>query len=249
MYICHRQSINLQHFVLKHTNCKTYLMEHEQKKEFALRFNKLFEQLKADGKIKNKSAMGELLGSYNHIIKEILDGRRTLTIEQIHKLSTHFGVNTNYLFGFSEQMFLAESSPTKGNITLVVQKAQAGYALQPDNNHFLQNQPSFSLPQMEGQLFAFEISGDSMLPHIADGDLLICEDIERGQPLKDNAVYVVVTDTVVAKRVQQIRDNQGLQKLRLLSDNSPLYQPYEVELNEVRKMFKVKRKISNQNIL
>jgi len=249
LYICSIQSANLQHFVLKWINRKKiYLMENEQKQEFAQRFKQLFEQLKLEGKIKNKSAMGELLGSYNHIIKEILDGRRTLTIEQIHKLATHFGINTNYLFGFSEQMFLSEP-PMRGNITLVAQKAQAGYALQPNDSHFLQSQPTFSLPNMDGQLFAFEISGDSMLPHIAHGDLLICEDTERGQPLKDNAVYVVVTDTVVAKRVQQIRDNQGLQKLRLLSDNSPVYQPYEVELAEVRKMFRVKCKISNHNIL
>ncbi len=224
-------------------------METEQKQEFANRFAKLFALLKQEGKVKNKSAMAELLGTFNHIVKEIMEGRRTLTIEQMQKLAAHFGVNTNYLFGFSSQIFLAHNSPPSGNITLVAQKAQAGYALQPDNSQFLQAQPTFSLPNMEGQLFAFEISGDSMLPHIAHGDLLVCEDTERGQPLKDNAVYVVVTDTVVAKRVQQIRDNQGLQKLRLLSDNIPAYQPYEVELGEVRKMFRVKTKISNHNIL
>ena len=101
----------------------------------------------------------------------------------------------------------------------------------------------FSIPNMDGELIAIEISGDSMMPTITSGDMVICERLERDAPLKDNAVYVVVTDVVVAKRVQQIKQGTKTTALRLISDNN-IYRPYEVELSDVTQILKVKCRLT-----
>ena len=86
-----------------------------------------------------------------------------------------------------------------------------------------------------------------MLPHISDGDLVVCEPVERNTPIKDNAIYVIITDSVVTKRVQQLKENNTLKKLRLISDNQ-LYPPYEVELEDVKQILRVKCKVSTYGI-
>ena len=86
-----------------------------------------------------------------------------------------------------------------------------------------------------------------MMPTITQGDLVVCEPLERDTPIYDNHVYVVVTDVLVAKRVQQIRSGNELQQLRLISDNN-IYQPYNVPVEEVTQLLKVKCRVTSYAI-
>lgn len=225
------------------------------------RFRLVYKELEKTGKIRNKSDLAEKLGTYNHIVHNILQGKRNLTVEQIHVLCDMYDINTNFLFGSSNKMLSGEQTSDiphlssheiyqsgRNNIVLVSQKALAGYALRPDDIDYLKDMKRFSIPNVEGNLIAFEISGDSMLPNIANGDILICEELERGEPIRDNAMYVVVTDVVVAKRVQQIKKNNELSSLLLISDNSAIYRPYEIEVEEVKQLLKVKMRLSTHGI-
>lgn len=230
-----------------------------------LRFKMVFDALERTKKIKGKSDIGKKLGTYNHIVNDVLNGRRNLTIEQLDKLFAFYKINPRYMFGVSEEMFDGEAAAEKTalrsraisdmnsfaggrqNISLVPYKAQAGYALNAGSPEVLENTPKFSLPGVEGQLIAFEISGDSMLPTIASGDLVVCEILERGEPIRENAVYVVVTDVVVTKRVQQVKEDNELKQLILISDNK-IFSPYTVELEEVRQILKVKCRITQHGI-
>lgn len=234
-----------------------------------LRFRQVYKQLERDGAVRGKSDIAEKLGTYNHVIGDILKGKRNLTVEQINKLVDLYGVNANFLFGNSEQMFLhppgghASGFPTfslankildgRSNITLVPQKAMAGYAIGLDQDPEFMNQfKRFSIPGIEGELTAFEISGDSMLPNITDGDVVICERLqhEAGQMprLKENAVYVIVSDDIVAKRIQQVRRGGELAALRLISDNDTYYKPYEVDIENVKSIFQVKYRLTDYGV-
>jgi phage repressor protein C with HTH and peptisase S24 domain len=124
----------------------------------------------------------------------------------------------------------------------------AGYALEHHDGAFLENLQKFSIPGLEGNLLAFEISGDSMMPTITNGDLVICQPLERGEPLRDNQVYVVVTDVVVAKRIQQVREEEHVVQIRLISDNGVVYKPYEVDLEDVRQILEVKCRLTSYAI-
>jgi len=223
------------------------------------RFKHVYTELERANKIKGKSDIAKHLGTYNHVINSILKGERNITVDQLNRLFDIFKVNANYLFGISEDLFLpgyeggeitvrgmAERNHSgRRNITLVPNRALAGYALEHQQDNFMEELPKFSVPNLEGDLVAFEISGDSMMPTITNGDIVVCEPIERGVSLRDNHVYVVVTDVVVAKRIQQSRDSNNM---LLISDNSDVYKPYPVDLDEVRQILKVKCRLTSHAI-
>lgn len=227
------------------------------------RFRKVYEELERYNRIKGKSDLAKQLDTYNHVINSILKGQRNITVDQLYKLFEIYGVNANYVFGSSDEMFLEgrgafEDIPTRSmkerqqngrsNITLVPERAMAGYALEHQDRSFLESLQKFSIPNYEGNLIAFEISGDSMLPTITNGDVVICEALERGEPLRDNQVYVVVTDVVVAKRIQQMKEGNKVHHLRLISDNDAVYKPYNVDLDEIRQILKVKCRLTSHAI-
>jgi phage repressor protein C with HTH and peptisase S24 domain len=225
------------------------------------RFRSVFEALEHQNLIKGKSDIAKKLGTYNHVINSILKGQRNITVDQLSRLFHIYGINANYLFGNSEEMFMdtqQDALPTRSvndrqfngrrNITLVPNRALAGYALEYQDNSFMEALQKFSIPSLEGELIAFEISGDSMMPTITNGDLVVCQPLERGEPLRDNHVYVVVTDVVVAKRIQQIKEANDAVQLRLISDNSAVYKPYEVELENIRQILKVKCRLTSYAI-
>lgn len=221
------------------------------------RFHIVYETLIKAKKIKNKQAIANILDTYCHVVNAILKGERNLTIDQTTKLCNTFDIDSNFLFGKSDIIFKNDIKPdlkktgndaTKHNITLVPYKAAAGYALNPGDWSFLESLQTFSIPGLEGNLTAFEINGDSMLPTITTGDVVVCEPLERGEPIRDNHVYVVVTDVVVAKRVQQVKSNNATTRLRLISDNSDVYLPYEIESQEVRQILRVKCRLTNHAI-
>jgi phage repressor protein C with HTH and peptisase S24 domain len=227
------------------------------------RFKKVYKILEQRNLIKSKSDIAKKLGTYNHVVNSILKGDRNITVDQLNKLFEIYHINANYLFGLSEELFQDDFEEEVGfpsqsikklnnggrrNITLVPEKALAGYALQHQNAEFLEKLIHFSIPGMDGELVAFEISGDSMMPTITNGDLVVCEIMERGEPLRDNQVYVIVTDVVVAKRIQQLRKGNVLKQLRLISDNNQVYQPYTVELEEIQQILRVKCRLTSHAI-
>ncbi len=225
------------------------------------RFKAAFFSLEERRMIKGKSDIAKQLGTYNHVINSILKGDRNITVEQLHKLFETYGIDANYMFGLGEDMFtdIENGFPTlskeerlfggRPNITLVPNRAMAGYAMEHQADGFLSELPKFSIPNLDGSLLAFEISGDSMYPTITNGDVVVCEPLERGDPMRDNNVYVVVTDVVVAKRIQQIRGSEGTpDQLRLISDNNAVYKPYEVDLEAIRQILRVKCRLTSYAI-
>ncbi|MEQ8704387.1 MAG: LexA family transcriptional regulator [Phaeodactylibacter sp.] len=227
------------------------------------RFKDVYQELERLNLIKGKSDIAKHLGTYNHVINSILKGQRNITVDQLHRLFETYGIDANYLFGISDEVFLdgvtlpgeipvrsihERQQGSRSNITLVPERAMAGYALEHQDSSYLKNLTKFSIPNLDGELIAFEINGDSMMPTITNGDLVVCDPIERGDPLRDNHVYVVVTDTVVAKRIQQVREGDRVTSLRLISDNDHVYKPYSVELEEIRQILKVKCRLTSYAI-
>ncbi len=223
------------------------------------RFRFVFEELEKSNKIKGKSDIASKLGTYNHVINSILKGDRNITVEQLHKLFNIYGISADYVFGFSDEIFLPGFAdfPTRAksdrafagrqNIVLVPDRAMAGYATTTDTPQYLSEFQKFTIPGLDGNLIAFEISGDSMMPTITNGDIVVCEPLERGEPIRDNQVYVVVTDVVVAKRIQQVKNGSNLREMRLISDNDR-YQPYIVSPDEVRQILRVKCRLTSHSI-
>jgi hypothetical protein len=201
------------------------------------RFKKIYADLEKLGFIKGKSDIAAKLGTYNQLLDL-------------------FNLRADFLFGISEEMFVGgiatrpnteRSWAGRQNITLVPDRALAGYATALDTPQYMADFQRFSLPNMDGKLIAFEISGNSMEPTIASGDTVVCESLERGEPIRDNQIYVVVTDVVVAKRVQQVKEDNQLRGFNLISDNV-FFKPYTVSTEEVRQILRVKCRLTTNAI-
>jgi len=139
---------------------------------------------------------------------------------------------------------IATDDSDRENITLVGQKASAGYLNGYADPEYMETLPQFHLPNLSRQATyrAFELSGDSMLPLIP-GTIVIGGYVDQLKQIKSGKTYVLVTQTegVVYKRVFNYLEENG--KLFLVSDNE-YYKPYEIKGEDVLEIWEAKAFIS-----
>jgi transcriptional regulator with XRE-family HTH domain len=129
------------------------------------------------------------------------------------------------------------------NIEMVPLKASAGYMNGYADPEYVAQLPKLYLPMFkQGTYRGFEIKGDSMLP-LVSGTTIIGEYVENWGDIKAQETYVIISknDGVVYKRIgNKFKDNK---KLKLVSDN-PVYDPYEVNGEDILEVWKAKAYIS-----
>lgn len=139
---------------------------------------------------------------------------------------------------------IAAAADDTENITMVGQKASAGYLNGFADPEYMETLPQFHLPNLSKQKTyrAFELSGDSMLP-LVPGTIVVGTYIEQLSEIKTGRTYILVTQTegVVYKRVFNYLSDNG--KLFLVSDNEQ-YKPYEVRGEDVLEIWEAKAFIS-----
>ncbi|SEG03166.1 XRE family transcriptional regulator [Algoriphagus boritolerans] len=139
---------------------------------------------------------------------------------------------------------IAADENDQENITLVGQKASAGYLNGFADPEYMETLPQFHLPNLSRQATyrAFELSGDSMLPLIP-GTIVIGGYVDQLKQIKSGKTYVLVTQSegVVYKRVFNYLEENG--KLFLVSDNEH-YKPYEIRGEDVLEIWEAKAFIS-----
>jgi signal peptidase I len=194
-------------------------------------------------------------------LSEILKNRRDVTIELIRKAVEIYKMNPVYLFSGEGPLFMKEDDHKNFKVLTIVTDAQnderivhvpipaqAGYASESSDPTFVQELPTYTLPDYKykvGTHRSFDVSGDSMEPTLFEGDKVVCSYLEPTlweNSLKDSYVYVFVTKgDVLVKRVNnKIRDEKCV---TLISDNA-YYEPYDVKITEVVEIWYVRAKIS-----
>jgi transcriptional regulator with XRE-family HTH domain len=138
------------------------------------------------------------------------------------------------------------NSENTENIELVPEKAKAGYTTGYADPEYIGELPVFRLPFLSDKkkYRTFQLKGDSMLP-IPDGSWVTGEYLQDWMNIVSGNAYVVFTidDGIVFKVVENNIRTDG--KLILYSLN-PLYEPYEVKINEVKEIWKFVNYISNE---
>jgi transcriptional regulator with XRE-family HTH domain len=152
-----------------------------------------------------------------------------------------------YVKGSNLRVLTTTVSPeNRENIELVAEKAKAGYATGYADPEFIGELPVFSLPFLSGKrkYRTFQLKGDSMLP-IPDGSWVTGEFLQDWNNIVTGKAYIVFTldDGIVFKIVENTINSNG--KLILFSLN-PLYEPYEVHVNEVKEIWKFVNYISSE---
>lgn len=132
------------------------------------------------------------------------------------------------------------------NIELVNEKARAGYAMGYADPEYIRILPTFKLPFLSKQkkYRTFQISGDSMLP-IPDGSYVTGEYLQDWNFIRNHHAYIVITheDGVVFKVIENNIKTNGSIKLHSLN---PLYDPFELPVNQVKEIWKFVNYISAQ---
>lgn len=134
----------------------------------------------------------------------------------------------------------------KENIELVPEKAKAGYATGYADPEYIGELPRFRLPFLSDKrkYRTFQLKGDSMLP-IPDGSWVTGEFLQDWRDIISGKAYIVFTlnDGIVFKVVENNLTKDG--KLVLYSLN-PVYEPYEVHVNEIKEIWKFVNYISSE---
>ncbi len=138
------------------------------------------------------------------------------------------------------------NSGNRENIELVNEKAKAGYATGYADPEYIGSLPVFNLPFLsENRKYrTFRLTGDSMLP-IPDGSWVTGEYLQDWTGIVSGKAYIILTldEGIVFKIVENNIRKDG--KLVLYSLN-PLYDPYEVHINEVKEIWKFVHYISSK---
>ncbi|MDP2385648.1 MAG: LexA family transcriptional regulator [Bacteroidota bacterium] len=124
------------------------------------------------------------------------------------------------------------------NIELVPAKAKAGYADGYNDPDFIAQLPTFQLPFLskDRKYRTFQLDGDSMYP-IKDKSYVIGEFVQNWIDIKDGQAYVILTsdDGIVFKiAFNHIKKDKTL----LLHSLNPLFQDYEIKINQVKEIWK-----------
>ena len=129
-------------------------------------------------------------------------------------------------------------------IPLVSIKAQAGYLKGYDDSNYIEELPTYSVPDMRnGTYRMFQVSGFSMYPTLQDGSYVIGKFVENWEWLSDNRVCVVVTecDGIIVKRVTNRAREKGF--LYCKSDNRD-YKHITVRVEDIREIWECQAHIS-----
>jgi phage repressor protein C with HTH and peptisase S24 domain len=225
------------------------------------RFINCHDKLKEENRIRSSRQFALSLDYLPQSLSEILKGRRDVTIELLRRAVEEYQVNPVYLYTGEGPMFMTEEDHKSFRVLTIVTNgqederivhvpvpAQAGYAGEHVDPSFIQDLPTFSLPDYKykvGTHRAFDVSGDSMEPTLFEGDKVVCSFLEPSlweSAIKDNYVYVIITraDVMVKRVFNHLKEDKQLQ---IVSDNA-YYEPSRINIGDIREMWYVRAKIS-----
>ncbi len=225
------------------------------------RFIRCHDKLREEGRVRSSRQFALSLEYLPQSLSEILKGRRDVTIELLRKAVEHYKINPVYIYTGEGPMFMSEEDHKSFRVLTIVTDshdderivhvpvpAQAGYAGEMADPTFIQDLPTFTLPDYKykvGTHRAFDVAGDSMEPTLFEGDKVICSYLEPTlweNSLKDNYVYVIVTrgDVVVKRVTNKLKDEKHV----ILSSDNEFYNPYTVNVGDIREIWYVRAKIS-----
>lgn len=207
----------------------------------------------------------DILGKpYSHIIRAFLSDtdKRCIDYHHVDKLCELYGVSKTYLIEGKGNPIEDKRTRPSGNVSTIPSlvstlgnnnicftniEAFAGNSIEWDSFR-QENQDFFHIPGLDGgELFAFPIKGNSMLPVINDGDIVVCKPIRNINEFRENKIYAINdSGSIWVKYVQKETNiKNGMAQLKLISANHLEHDPFHIEVSENTKLFQVIRRISS----
>jgi transcriptional regulator with XRE-family HTH domain len=195
----------------------------------------------------SQEKFAERLGITRASVSAYEEGRAEPNLTLIERIADLNNISIDNLVrsNHSHDFTAPPNASNKSFIPLVPVKAAAGYQQGYPDAHFVQELPQLALPFLgKGDMRAFEIVGDSMLP-IPSGTIIIGERLEKLSHVKDGKPYILVTKSegIVFKRVFNYLKDKGV--LYLVSDNKR-YKPYSLDPMEVNEIWMSRAFVSTE---
>jgi transcriptional regulator with XRE-family HTH domain len=219
---------------------------------------------------RSQQDMADFIGITRSILNNYENGISNPSIENLLKISDYFNININTLltvdFSKLSGKHLAElekgldvyvkgsqlrvlattvNEKNEDNVEMVSTKAKAGYTTGYADPEYISKLPTYTFPFLpkDKKHRAFQVSGDSMLP-IHDKSWVVGQYVDDWTGIQNGQEYIVVTkeDGVVFKLAyNQIKEKGSV----LLVSANPIYKPYELEIENVREVWKVVMRLEN----
>ncbi|HZV71566.1 MAG TPA: S24 family peptidase [Saprospiraceae bacterium] len=229
-------------------------------KRFLLCLDKLVEE----GKVRSRRHFALSIGYHAQGISEMIGNRRDVPLDLIEKSVLTFHFNPHFLFTGTGNQF-SGSLPDDGlrlrSLSVVIDQkgderivhvpfpAQAGYGKLLDDPTYMQDLPSYQLPDPQfrsGSYRSFEIAGTSMEPTFRPNDIVIAAFIEPRyweQAIKNHQLYIIVThqEVIIKRIVNRIKADKIVD---CISDNEE-FNMYSIPADEILEVWKVRMKITS----
>jgi len=200
-----------------------------------------------NGSVKNPT-LDALLG-FSKYFKVSIDTLVKMDLNQLSQFQLSELLKGNDVFITGSKLRVLTTTVDSGNrenVEIVPLKAKAGYKNGFADPEFIKTLPAFQLPILydDRKYRMFQIDGNSMLP-IRDKSWVIGEYVENWYDIKNNQAYVLLMqeEGIVFKiAVNHLKKNK---KLELHSLN-PEFKPYEVDVSDIREVWKFVNFISSE---
>jgi len=232
-------------------------------KEITQRFIKCLHYLKDEKVIPSIRQFALSIDIHPQCISDIVTQKRVVNCDILNRSIQLYNVNPIYIFKGSGSMISDANESVhhdNGVVTVVTDnmgnerivhvpfEAHAGYGNQMTDPVFMQELPSFTLPDSKyahGTYRCFDVIGDSMEPTLFSGDKVVCSYIEQEnwlKGIKNNYVYVVITQNdVYVKRVNnKLKESSQL----LISSDNQFYEVQSIDIQDLVEVWQVSVKIS-----
>lgn len=162
--------------------------------------------------------LGKVLDIQKAAISKYENGRAEPSTEVLKKMSAYFGVSIDYLLGNSPAKLSAQKLG-RGVRIPVLGRVVAGIPIEAVEEILDYEEITPELAAT-GEFFALQVKGDSMLPKLEEGDIVIVKkqaDVETG----DIAIVLVNGDEATIKQVKKV-----IGGIMLYGFNPDVYEPH-----------------------
>ncbi len=179
------------------------------------------------------------------------NGTANPPVHLLQQICQKYNVNPSWLLSSTGDMFLTNKKPgnqqkSSSAIYFIDEDAQAGYIENLENGgpSDYEGQEVYRIPGYEDDNYRmFEIQGDSMMPALFSGDVVIVKLLEEITPRLNGKICVIVTrNGVVAKRPYL---NQQKDKLLIIKSDNPDYKTYTCKKEDILEVWEVAGKITS----
>ncbi len=196
------------------------------------------------------------IGITQGALSQLESQKSKLSLDSLLKINRVFGVDCNWLVTGEGDIFYQPDKrepqsmdnhlgmTREGYIPLVRGEAHAGYIENYLDEKYLDTLEVYKIPGYEaGGYRLFEVEGDSMIPSIYPGEIVVSERLPDLLAIENGALCIVVAEEgIVAKRTYIYEEDHNM--LILKSDN-PDYKTYSIPMDSVREVWRVRAKITN----